>query len=396
MFLHLSDDEKFIDSAWKAFTSADSAANHRFVVISDKRKLEHIRAFIPERLSPRDILAPDVVDNLPSFEGVFLHSLNSANRAILSQWPQSNFIWIGWGFDYYHLIAEPPELWLPMTRVAMSRRSLTRRPLLGDRSLGKWLNSPADRWRNLLRQRAGRADVMPDISSLNRARFFAPVLESEYMLIRQKHPQFQPQLLSWNYGVHEILASVPRGPSRRQHKIMVGNSATPECNHLDAFSWLRQSGYRGEVICPLSYGNMRYRKLVLSAGVDTFGDKFNPLLDFVDSKRYMELIAESSHLLMMHRRQQGLGNILAALQSGSRVVMLPENPLAVHLGKSGFELDTPQEGFKDTCLPTASIERHRELVECQYGAPMHAWRTRRFIDSARALASNDTRGRHHV
>ena len=108
--------------------------------------------------------------------------------------------------------------------------------------------------------------------------------------------------------------------------VMIGNSGDPTNNHFEIIEML--SVFRDEnmmVFCPLAYGGSEeYRELVISKGISTFGDNFIPWLEMKGKQEYAEQLAGIDVAIMNHKRQQGLGNILALLYLGKKVYIRKE------------------------------------------------------------------------
>lgn len=104
--------------------------------------------------------------------------------------------------------------------------------------------------------------------------------------------------------------------------ILIGNSADPSNNHLEAFSLI--SKYRDEdikIIAPLSYGDNKYAKKIIKEGKSLFGDKFvaiEKLLPLVD---YLNLLTKVDIGIFLHNRQQAMGAIIALLGMKKKVYM---------------------------------------------------------------------------
>lgn len=102
--------------------------------------------------------------------------------------------------------------------------------------------------------------------------------------------------------------------------IQVGNSADPTNNHLEVFNKLEK--YKNEeieIIVPLSYGNAQYRDKVIEEGTKKFGNKFNPIVDYMPFEKYLELLAKIDVAIFNHKRQQAMGNIITLLGLGKKV-----------------------------------------------------------------------------
>lgn len=104
--------------------------------------------------------------------------------------------------------------------------------------------------------------------------------------------------------------------------ILLGNSADPSNNHIDALEKLRPYAIQNiKIFCPLSYGDAEYAKQVADYGKSIFGDKFNPLLEFMKFDDYKKLLARIDIAIFNHKRQQGMGNTTTLLGLGKKVFM---------------------------------------------------------------------------
>jgi dTDP-N-acetylfucosamine:lipid II N-acetylfucosaminyltransferase len=104
--------------------------------------------------------------------------------------------------------------------------------------------------------------------------------------------------------------------------ILLGNSADPSNNHIDALEKLRPYVAENiQIFCPLSYGDAEYAKQVADYGKSIFGDKFNPLLEFMKFDDYKKLLARIDIAIFNHKRQQGMGNTTTLLGLGKKVFM---------------------------------------------------------------------------
>ena len=104
--------------------------------------------------------------------------------------------------------------------------------------------------------------------------------------------------------------------------ILLGNSADPSNNHIDALEKLRPYAAEDiQIFCPLSYGDAEYAKQVADYGKSIFGDKFNPLLEFMRFDDYKKLLARIDIAIFNHKRQQGMGNATTLLGMGKKVFM---------------------------------------------------------------------------
>lgn len=102
--------------------------------------------------------------------------------------------------------------------------------------------------------------------------------------------------------------------------IQVGNSATPDNNHIEVLRLLKRFNNENiNIFVPLSYGDNKYAQDVVEYGKENFGDKFKPLIHFMEPKDYAQYLAEIDIAIFNHKRQQALGNIFALLYLGKKV-----------------------------------------------------------------------------
>ncbi|MDU1509624.1 MAG: TDP-N-acetylfucosamine:lipid II N-acetylfucosaminyltransferase [Clostridium butyricum] len=102
--------------------------------------------------------------------------------------------------------------------------------------------------------------------------------------------------------------------------ILIGNSATETNNHIEVFKLLEK--YKKEkikIVCPLSYGDLKYAEQIIDCGKNIFDDKFIPLTSFMDSNEYMDLLNSVDIGIFNNNRQQALGNIFSLGYLGKKV-----------------------------------------------------------------------------
>jgi len=105
-------------------------------------------------------------------------------------------------------------------------------------------------------------------------------------------------------------------------RILIGNSANPTNNHLQALEKLLS--YKDEdieIFVPLSYGDFKYGMQIMKYGYENFGKKFKPMVDFVVEEEYYTFLSTIDVGIFNHNRQQGMGNIITLLGLGKKVYM---------------------------------------------------------------------------
>lgn len=183
-------------------------------------------------------------------------------------------------------------------------------------------------------------------SLIKKIDLFAPVLKSEYPLVNTAAGDPFPEYIQWNYGKIADLVDGRLGSKRVNGKnILVGNSATPTNNHLDAFELLVKAGIPSDsnIVVPLSYGDPNYRDKVIAAGKNLFGDNFKPITEFMSMDEYISLLSSCSSVVMNHLRQQAAGNLFIMAYLGARLYLDSENPIYEELRSMGLTVNTLAE-----------------------------------------------------
>ena len=188
-----------------------------------------------------------------------------------------------------------------------------------------------------------------------------PVLAYEYYLIRE--------VLDTTAGYMRFTGAVKLdSPYLDGENYLLGNSADPSNNHLDALVTLRERvnlvGSQ-KIIVPLSYGNPAYARVIIRKGRELFGDAFEPLTEFLPVEQYQLRLASCRHVILNHLRQQAVGNLVLALANGSNVYMNVRNPAYAHfkyfLKADVFTLDAL------ATTPAANGVKNRSVLDAEYG-----------------------------
>jgi hypothetical protein len=166
--------------------------------------------------------------------------------------------------------------------------------------------------------------------------------------------------------------------------VFVGNCASPNNNHIDAFHWIRQQSVLNDykVVVPLSYGGtVKYREKVVEVGLQLFGNKFMPIMDFLPIDEYSRIIAQCDYMVMNLKRQQALGNIRRAVAMGATVCLRSETSVAKGMTAAGIrirQIDSAPNSLK--LLDEA--ERHANAALCRklYGLESGASAVRSMVE----------------
>ncbi len=155
--------------------------------------------------------------------------------------------------------------------------------------------------------------------------------------------------------------------------IFIGNSASFTSNHMEAFrkvkSVLKQSNDR-RIVVPLSYGNKVYSSFIQRKGKKIFSDNFVPLTEFVEKDAYHSILMSCSVMILNHKRQQGLGNLIAGAWYGMRVYICEESSSYLFFKRMGLNIFSIERDFHesnpdlfDSLSMSETIHNRRILTE---------------------------------
>ena len=155
--------------------------------------------------------------------------------------------------------------------------------------------------------------------------------KNEVELVKKRYPNFRAKHLSFNFNQNfdeSVMIETDLIENKNERvKILIGNSLDPSNNHLDAFHILKSIKSKIEVYCTLSYGDIRYKDIIIKQGYELFGEHFHPITEFMNKLQYIEFINSIDIVYMNHIRSQAMGNIAIALTLGKPVFLNKKSPV---------------------------------------------------------------------
>lgn len=149
---------------------------------------------------------------------------------------------------------------------------------------------------------------------------------------------------------------------------LIGNSGDSSNRHIEMIDSLSRFQNENIIIkCPLSYGgSLDYKKAVINYGKEIFGNKFIPITQFMNADDYAQLLSSIDVALMNHKRQQGLGNILALIYLGAKVYLRSDITSFYFFKRNDIEVFDIQtihsNGFGDVISPPNNPEHSMHMV----------------------------------
>jgi hypothetical protein len=118
--------------------------------------------------------------------------------------------------------------------------------------------------------------------------------------------------------------------------LIIGNSGSPENNHLDVVRFLEENSVSADLLIPVSYGDARYiaflkKKLTYSLGKIEFIERYMPF------EEYLNFLGQADALVMNTIRPQGYGNILMMMYIGKPVFFNEKNISLPDLTNAGLQ-----------------------------------------------------------
>lgn len=348
---HLITDDKFPDSAYDMFESIKPGCNY-FILPNKRTPIKNLKKINPIRVSKFSFLDRRFISWINSFDALIVHGMYSFSLELINRCRSDlKIYWIGMGFDYYDIVYS--SKW-EMIKKATKSKIYCSQPSVSLKDM-KMVKVLKDLRNSLIYPKSKNKKKW-----VERVDYFCPVLESEFYLVKENIEAWKAAYIDWNYGNSADLVDGRFGYSfSLGNNILVGNSASPNNNHIDAFHFLQSNitflDRTSKIIVPLSYGDSTYRNTVIKEGENIFGERFVPLTIMVPPEEYRRVIESCSIVYMNHLRQQAGNNIAQALFIGSRVILDEKNPFFNDYKKHGVYLNSLDEVKADPELFTKPL-----------------------------------------
>ncbi|MEY8215684.1 MAG: TDP-N-acetylfucosamine:lipid II N-acetylfucosaminyltransferase, partial [Colwellia sp.] len=202
--------------------------------------------------------------------------------------------------------------------------------------------------------------------AINAVSFFAPVLPREFSGVKYVFNHLN--YVEWNYGSSASVLTEDLVINEGSNSILIGNSSDPSNNHYEVIEMLSSLDVVDRnIILPLSYGSIRYKKKLLCS-IKTFDSLSFKILDgFMPKDRYFDLLSDCGVVIMNHVRQQAGANIGVMLFMGAKVFLNSKSPFYEFyksLGAIIYTVDDIKEepSMLNSRLDKESIQINRDVV----------------------------------
>lgn len=356
--LHIALDDKFIDSAnWqfeKIFpgsnkfyiTTNNSNYSTKFVKISNNVIVLHENS-----KSQKQILT-----ELGAYNLIVLHGLDDFQcQIILKANKDQKFLWLFWGYEVYNYKKEYLNA------------------IYGIETRIHFIDKQKKGIKNFyLRQYfelVSRLKINSRFRAIKRINYFGTLIKEEFTKLKELKI-INASFFRFSYYPIEYILEGYEESYILGNNILLGNSATPSNNHIEAFEIINKFNLEGrKVIVPLSYGDNRYRDELLKIGNILLNGSFIPLTEFLLINEYNKIIKKCSIFILNSYRQQGVGNIIAMLWMGAKVFLDERNTAYMYLKRIGckvFSINKDMDPANENALsPLAlsDIKTNREILK---------------------------------
>ena len=367
MILHLLFDSKFGEYAIRQFS--DSIMCSEFVLVTDSSTSVHSEKYKNVKIIKEgDDEFSSLLCQLGEYKAIVLHGLFYPwQERVLKAVPDHvKIAWVFWGGDLY------------------DRQDVKKRFLSGT---SKWLLS-IQNMKRALRGRSVSPKYEIPLQLLKRIDYCLTDIPEDFAFAKSYLKSDIKDLWYNYYSIEETIGDLV-GATCSGNNVLVGNSCSLTCNHIDGLRMIRKMKFPTEtkVYVPLSYGEAWLKKTVSEWGQRILGHRFIPLTSFLPREEYNMIIKSCAVVIMPHYRPQAFGNILTALWLGSRVFLSERNELFSFFKRIGVVVFSVENDLNASSIVLGYLseverEQNREAVSSLYKKEvMHA----RILEIVRVL-----------
>jgi len=173
------------------------------------------------------------------------------------------------------------------------------------------------------------------LKQINKFRLIVPVMPNDFLLLKENY-HITSECFHLNYINPVFLENTTNEITG--NNILLGNSASFANNHIEAIDILsKMELLNRNIIIPLNYGNSEIRNYISTYAKKRLGENHIEVLEtFIPFDEYHKIILSCDVVIMNHKRQQALGNIVQALISGAHLFLNSSSPIFQFLTENDF------------------------------------------------------------
>lgn len=348
--VHIMPDDKFIDDFIRMSEkyNADLSSYLIFSLGEPKYVRSQNKDLTVLRVNSEFELPQNLIEKLNRCKVIILHSFDWKYLSFIEKIVKEvKIIWVFWGIDGYNAIKK--SKYLSKSSLAMQ---FGKSPLdLIKLNVRFFLNNFI-----LEKQKACREII-------KRVDFCATFVKDDLELVKRINPNIEGLYFSYfNETGYNLLEPELSGRDKGLN-ILLGNSANSTNEHSSALLRLSEINFKGKIYCPLSYsGTEVYINNVIKLGTRLFGDKFNPLTEFLKYEEYSKIISDSDIVFMNHIRQQAVGNIFKSICLLKPVILHKKSYLRSTFLDWGLKIYDFEILNNRKLIKKSDLEKNREIV----------------------------------
>jgi dTDP-N-acetylfucosamine:lipid II N-acetylfucosaminyltransferase len=324
MNLHIVPDNVFVNKFYENLVELGISDRNRVVVRSNSRNLKYIRHDLP--FAPLYSTAfRALTGETHTYRGVFIHQYTP----LLYKWVATNDFnelnWMIWGADLYNL----PDLQSGLYERLTLTRYVHQKFSLHDFLYRSKVFLLHDRYK-----KGAYAKVTHVLTWMTSEFNFA----IEHVPgLRAAHHHF---FFYENDVPYKAMDEIPYADNARSLRetpaYILGNSSTPELNHLDAVKWMDSSGVEADLLVPVSYGDTNYRRFLKKNLSFYRGGELRFVENYMTFQDYLQFLNAADGLIMNNIRPQGYGNIFMMMYMGKKIFLNERNLSISDLNQHGL------------------------------------------------------------
>jgi len=351
--LHISTDNKFIEGAKNTFNQIFEY--NTFLILSYFfQKLKFVKSGNNILIWRYHRFLLSLNSNFfNEYDIIILHDMNYFNSRLVIKRPELNYIYISWGYEIYnnkYILEKFPGIdifnYNPIKAKSFKKYCI---------NLIKY---------GLIISEHKNYEII--FKAINKIENIV-ISKTEWNLLKALNILNSQCNLMPSFSYNPFVQIATLNKKAKDINIIVGNCSVEEIGHIKIFEILSKFSI-DRIISPLSYGDFKYRKLVITTGEVLFQEKFQPIIEFEDLSSYREYFKNSSFYFDSSKRQRAWGNIVLCLEFGLKIFLNPLNPiysLIKSLGGNVYSIEELSENSLKK-LTVIQMNENQQIIRKYY------------------------------